>query len=44
MGNTQFFQYLGVTSIVTAFLCGFCLKEPTIKELVGEETAVVLGN
>lgn len=44
LGNTHFFQYLGVTAIVTAFLCGFCLKEPIIKESIGEKTAVVLGN
>lgn len=42
-GNTQFFQYLGVTSIVRTFLGGFCLRAPTIKELVGEKTAVALG-
>ena len=43
LGNTQFFQYLGVTSIVRTFLGGFCLRAPTIKELVGEKTAVALG-
>ena len=42
-GNTQFFQYLGVTSIVRTFLGRFCLRAPTIKELVGEKTAVALG-
>ena len=43
LGNTQFFQYLGVTSIVRTVLGGFCLRAPTIKELVGEKTAVALG-
>ena len=43
LGNAQFFQYLGVTSIVRTVLGGFCLRAPTIKELVGEKTAVALG-
>ena len=41
-GNMQFFQYLGITSMVTAFLCAFCLKEPIIKtSVVGEEDVVL---
>ncbi len=45
IGNMQFFQILGLTSIVTAFLCAFCLKEPNMKSAAGsDDAAVILGH
>ncbi len=44
-GNMQFFELLGASSIVTAFLCALCLKEPAMKAPVGEgEPIPVLGH
>lgn len=45
LGNMQFFEFLGASSIVTAFLCALCLKEPLMKLPVGEaDPAPVLGH
>jgi MFS transporter, NNP family, nitrate/nitrite transporter len=45
IGNMEFFQVLGLTSIVTSFLCAFCLREPNMKLAAGvNDAAVVLGH